>query len=648
MKLLKSIFKALLALTVLGLFCVSCAKEPQSETSQDDFSLMIVIEPSLDVSVDASVTFKFYSGKGPKDGDSVVLRPVTGGSDLVCEITAIHSDSFTFKIPEGISSGTYSLFVKRGTATKKVGDLYFNVVSVVKVEQKEGFNVYGIVTCEDKGVEGVLISDGVQFTKTDKDGLYYLASSEYTKNVFMVVPSGYEAAREGVMAKFFGPLDGNTATYDRVDFNLVEVGDQKNHIVYFMGDMHLANRNNDIAQFDVFISDIQEQINANSGVRQYGITLGDMSWDQYWYDNKYDLYNYVETINKIEGISLFNTIGNHDHDMLFGGDYDTVDAYRKCIGPNYYSFNAGDIHYVILDNILCTNTPSTDGSGRTYKNDISADQLDWLRKDLEYVDKSKTLVITGHAQFYNDKGAYSNAKTSELESIVAGYKEVHFMSAHTHVLYNVDKLDSKGTFEHNSSAVCGTWWWTGRYTAGLYLSKDGVPSGYYIYNMNGADVKWRYKGIRHDLDYQFRTYDRNSIDLSASKVAAGAPDSYASTFETSAGHWVGQKTDNTVYFNIFDYDPSWKIEVTENGKQLEWQNVREKDPLHLCAYEAKRAANSKAPTSSFKTYSSGHIFKVTASSATSTLEFKITNRFGEVFTETMTRPKNFSVSGSYK
>ena len=37
-----------------------------------------------------------------------------------------------------------------------------------------------------------------------------------------------------------------------------------------------------------------------------------------------------------------------------------------------------------------------------------------------------------------------------------------------------------------------------------------------------------------------------------------------------------------------------------------------------------------------------HMFAVTASSATSTLEIRVTDRFGTPYTETMKRPKTFS------
>ena len=410
--------------------------------------------------------------------------------------------------------------------------------------------------------------------------------------------------------------------------------------------MHLANRTNDLNQFTLFTTDLNEQIEANKAKRQYAVTLGDMSWDLYWYSNAYDLYSYIATINeKVKGIQIFHTIGNHDHDMNSAGDFNTVTAFKNVVAPTYYSFNIGDIHYIVLDNILCTNNGTGD---RTYESSLTQDQLTWLANDLKHVDKSKKLVVTMHAQMYNENGKSSMAFASELEKLCSGY-ETHVMSAHTHVIWNNDNLATKGIFHHNSGAICGTWWWTGSYTPGLGLCKDGSPSGYYVYNMNGTDIKWRFKPTSRDFSQSFRTYDRNSIVLSAAKFAPKANASNASAFESTASSWVSPDDKNYVYFNVFDYDPSWTIEVTENGKQLKYEKVKIKDPLHLAAYEAMRYNANANPTSSFKAYTiDSHMFRVQASSATSTIEFKITDRFGNVSTESMKRPKAFSIAAYNK
>jgi hypothetical protein len=70
--------------------------------------------------------------------------------------------------------------------------------------------------------------------------------------------------------------------------------------------------------------------------------------------------------------------------------------------------------------------------------------------------------------------------------------------------------------------------------------------------------------------------------------------------------------------------------------------VSAKDPLHIISYEAKRLNVGAVPTSSFVTGNTAHMFRVTASSATSTLEIKVTDRFGNLYTETMTRPKELT------
>ena len=166
--------------------------------------------------------------------------------------------------------------------------------------------------------------------------------------------------------------------------------------------------------------------------------------------------------------------------------------------------------------------------------------------------------------------------------------------------------------------------------------------------MNGTDVKWRMKPTGKDSSHMFRSYDRNEIVMSGANFTPYADASKVTAFEKSASHWVKPSSDNYVYINVFDYDPSWTIEITENGKKLSYEVVKVKDPLHLIAYEAKRYNANANPTSSFNAYTiSSHMFRVKASSASSTIEIKVTDRFGNSSSESMKRPKAFSLN-AYK
>lgn len=609
---------------------------------------VVNITPSITMSGDAttSVTLNCKNGVQLTEGTStefiISLPPVVFTKGFTVTITDSDNHIYVIDTDKSNSVLRSSLLVMPPVDLND-----FKVDEKQEVEEKVGYNIYGLVSCEGVGVSGVVISDGVEVTVTDENGVYYLKSKEYNRVVFMSVPSGYEVESEGVLPKFYKTLDGDAETTERADWALTKV-DNEDHVMYVMGDMHLANRTRDLKQFADFASDINEQISLNNDKRQYALTLGDMTWDRYWYTNSYNLSEYKQTINSsFNNIQIFHTIGNHDHDMNAAGDFYTVSLYKTVLAPTYYSFNIGNVHYVVMDDILCTN----DGSGvnsRTYDKIFTTDQLEWLKKDLEFVDKSKVLVLAMHAQMYTESGSSAIENSNIIEEIVSGY-DTHVMSAHSHVIWNNDKTATKGIYHHNSGAVCATWWWTGYYTPGLSLCKDGSPGGYYVYSMNGNTVKWRFKAIGKSATHAFRTYDRNEIKLTAATYAPNANESNAAAFEKSASDWVEANNENYVYFNVYDYDPSWTIEVKENGKVLTYESVSIKDPLHIIAYEAKKYNTNSKPTSDFSAKKiSSHIFRVKASSATSTLEFNITDRFGVQSKEKMVRPKPFTIDAYNK
>ena len=331
---MRNTFRILTLLLSFALFATACTEKIDDETpstGSEQMSFLISLPEAFTGASGDIVSVKFYSGKGPKEGDTVVLKK--GSSECECEIVAITADSFSFKISSQVSTGKYTFCIKRGSQTKAIGEMNFTIEKRVEIVEKEGYNVYGFISCDGVGVPGVVVSDGVEVTVTDEDGLYYLKSEEYHKLVFMSVPSGYETITDTCMPKFHKVLDGNSSTTERADWQLTKV-DNKDHVMYILGDMHLANRTNDASQFATFLSDIKEQITANKSKRQYALTLGDMTWDLYWYDNSYDLTVYVEMMKKkLTGLQIFHTIGNHDHDMNEVGDFNTVTLYKKTVAP---------------------------------------------------------------------------------------------------------------------------------------------------------------------------------------------------------------------------------------------------------------------------------------------------------------------------
>jgi hypothetical protein len=589
------------------------------------------------------------TGQGFKMGDQMKLTLTTDESRVyLCEVTSVTETSFTFSLPEGVTTGKYRLTLVRGGLTLALGATTLTIVANIAVPDKPGMNIKGVVYSNETGIPGVVVSDGYEVTVTDANGFYYLASEKKTGYVFISVPGNYEVPNTENAPQFFKRLSGGSAV-EQKDFPLSPVNNEK-HVVVAMADMHLANRTSDLAQFGAFLTDVNSVIGAYkaSGAKVYGLTLGDQTWDAYWYSNNFTLTHYLTWMNKID-CPVFNIIGNHDNDPYYANDWQAEQAYRNIIGPTYYSFNLGKVHYVVLDDIEYVNTGGAAGvvGERNYNDRITADQIAWLKKDLATItDKSTPVVVAMHIPLYrmpnvSNNASYQLVNGAEFTACLAGFSKVHVLSGHTHINYSAEP--SAAVMEHNVAAVCATWWWTGHTNqAGNHICKDGSVGGYAVWEINDKNLQWHYKSIGYDKNYQFRTYDLNTIQITPENYAPSANTTYAAKLPEFAGSYANANSNNEVLINVWGYDKEWTIEVSEGATPLPVTRVSVKDPLHIISYEAKRLNANADPTSSFVTDPTSHIFKVTASSPSSTLNIKVTDRFGNIYTETMTRPKTFN------
>ncbi len=653
MKFRKQITICLAVITVLAGY--SCKKETQEDGPVD---VQFQVPEKLEIENDAAtVKFRIQFAKAPVKDDKIIFEDQDAAS-YTCPVVSVGSQFFEASAVElwlkGASDGIHQVYFQRGSSPKKLmGETKLVIIypsEGVEVKPAAGSTVYGRVSCEGSGVEGVVVSDGAEVVKTDKDGIYQMASAKHHKYVFISIPSGYEVPREGILPTFHKQLTKASNVAERVDFTLKSVGSQDEHTMLMFGDIHLARRTNDRNQFSSFVNDVNSYLNTNSGKKIYAMTLGDMTWDLYWITNNYSYDEYLQDANQIKGLGIFHTIGNHDHSMYYMGDFDTVKEYKEKIAPTYYSFNIGKVHYIVLDDVECTNsTSSTDSNGkacyvRTYNAKLVADQIEWLKKDLATVPTTTPLVVTMHIQMQYSDASTSLSGLSNFKSILKPFPEVHVFTAHTHTIFNHDHLSTDHYYEHNAGAICGTWWWTGQETPGIHIGQDGSPGGYTVMTVSGTNFKWQYKGTGKALSHQFRSYDRNSIHLSNDKWIPNADDSHAKLFKP--GIWGTESTANEVYVNVWNYDPEWTVSISESGKELSVTKVSGiKDPLHLISYTAHRL--NKNTSIGFETNTNYHTFKATATSPNSTLEIKVTDRFGNVYTESMSRPKAFSID-SYK
>lgn len=461
---------------------------------------------------------------------------------------------------------------------------------------REGFDLKGYVHDGTCGVAGVLVTDGYSFARTDENGAYYLASSPDAEFVYMVLPSGYEhAVVETGVVKYFSVIDRSNGAF-RADFALNPIGDDNS----FSFMVHADTQPDEYFNSEVYTElgkaykdmvATASKLQQSDGFSPFNLHLGDIVYNTN--DKVRDYTAYLSVLHTAGyNIPIFATPGNHDRRYQTDLSVSTK-AYREVWGPLYHSFNRGKVHFISLDNVLI----KKDGD---YTKGIRAEQVEWLKKDLSYVEKGSKVVFFTHQPMSRNKSALT--AYSGVLDILKDY-DVMILTGHLHRAFNNFPEYAPTIKERNQTALGGYEW---RSTC----SQDGVPNGYYIYNVDGTEISWKFKPIGKDADKNmFRMYE------------PGFPDT----------DMVKPSDDKTVIVNIWDWDTNWKVtwslDGVEQGDVARYEAA--KDPLAVYQYENVPGHDT---WSASETY---HLFHCDVPSTGSVVKVTVTDPFGRTLSKTL-------------
>ncbi len=531
---------------------------------------------------------------------------------------------------------------------------------------KAGMTIKGVVYCGNEPVKGAQVSDGINVTKTDDNGHYYLNSAKECGYVFVCNPKGYKYNINKKYPDFYKMLDtaDKPDATEQVDFELLKDGG-RNHVTLFLADIQMCKRNNDRQQYnDYAVPDINKSIDSyrEKGNDVYVVTLGDQSYNTYWH-NGFAIPEMVEELDKLKPDAIFNCMGNHDNSPDIAGDWPATEMYRKYWGPTYYSFNAGDIHYIVLDNIEYKN-PEANRKDESYDCNITTQIIKWFRKDLANVSKDTPIVICMHAPLFKrpqcptpdmpEAVAFRYNYGTQFFNSLSGYSDVRVLTGHSHT--NHTQTKGKVT-EYNVGGLCGNLWWTGYFVPGNSVCTDGSPAGYRVLEAEGKDIVTYYKSLGLDRNYQFRCYDLNRCHITGEKFAPNySPssdiDSWLSNgnygFDNSQYNSDGSaKNPNRILVNVFAYDPQWKVEAIEEGTPLPVSRISGYDPMTMISDGCQRFDKTGHNTAGNPTLNS-HLFLVQANTPDKAVTISVTDEYGNIFTRTMTRPFDLSIDNYIK
>ncbi len=366
----------------------------------------------------------------------------------------------------------------------------------------------------ERGLSGIRVSNQSQIVKTDRNGRWEMPlEPDEDTTYFVVKPRGYMTPTdENHLPKFYyihkpkgspkqrfpgveptGPLPSS------IDFPLYERSEPNAFEALFFGD----TQPRDVREVDYIRHDIVEPLIGKTRAH-FGVTLGDIAFD--------DLSVFDPLIKTVALLELpwYNVLGNHDINYDAETDDQSDETFERYFGPNYYSFDHGPVHFVVLDNVEWIK----EGERGRYRGGLGQKQLAWVAKDLAMVPNHQLVVFMMHIPI---------VETVDREAFFALIEKRPYalsVSAHTHYQEHImlsTKHGWKADHAHHhvvNVTTCGSWWQGSPDEYGIphATMRDGAPNGYSIFRFDGNQYKITFRAARRPETYQMDIHAPEFVD----------------------------------------------------------------------------------------------------------------------------------------
>lgn len=467
-----------------------------------------------------------------------------------------------------------------------------------------GVNLAGVITDQStgKGIAGVAVTDGYQFVKTDANGVYQMTRNQLARKVYYTLPADYQVVLDNLyhLPMFYSPGIMDKSKSYRCDFTLKKLSAPETDFTMVMIGDPQCQTIDDVARFmGETIPDIKNTLGSTDELSPnvYAIGLGDVTFDSYYTFSPMAQAMKNVVING-RYLPIFNSAGNHDHNSLVTAsgnqetdDYNSLEMYVKYFGPTDYSFDRGNVHIVVMDNVYVTKIASSSSPNAktwNYENKLTDTQMEWLRQDIANVENpgSKLILFVTHQPVRSEDATGNYA---EVMKMLSTFNEAHILTGHTHYVQNyIHENGGKEVYEHVHGAACGAWWASN-------INVTGAPNGYNIYSIKNNKVEgWVLKPTGKEFGYQMRVYNGNQQFGSEN---APASTKYSVNWYTNSTIKVSSTSialkgcssfKNSFVAEVFDDDAKyWTLEFWQNGQKVgDFTRAADKGICNMpvCAY----------------------------------------------------------------
>lgn len=281
----------------------------------------------------------------------------------------------------------------------------------------------------EKVMSGVLVSDGLHVVETGNDGTFSLPGHAKQRFVFITTPSGFQTDN-----KHYIPVEDDRNSYD---FGLQpyheRIKKDGSHRYIQITDTEIFNTKN----HEDWINSVRGY--ANNEKAAFIVHTGDICYEK-------GLKEHIRLMNTANmNCPVFYCIGNHD---LVKGNYGE-ELFESIYGPVYYSFDVGNVHYIVTPMISGDYEPSY----------TKADVYRWLKNDLALVPQDKAIVVFNHDLLTNNNDfIYGDRETGQinlnehnLKAWIYGHWHINYMKKQGDVYSVCTGTVDKGGIDHSTS-----------------------------------------------------------------------------------------------------------------------------------------------------------------------------------------------------
>jgi Icc protein len=249
-------------------------------------------------------------------------------------------------------------------------------------------NNNGVKEGNEKGIKNVAVSDQVNVVTTNDEGLYQIHYTSRYGILFVSLPNGFGS-------KAFWQRVDSTTKGTQINFPLVKTASPSSFTFIHASDTHISEISIDrIQKFQQIVDSVKPEL---------VIITGDLVRDalrvpETEATHLYELF--LKEIRKTKA-PLWYVPGNHEifgierhlslvspQNQLYGRK-----MYHHYLGPDYYSFNYGGVHFIGLN--------SVEFEDLWYYGRIDSIQLEWLKKDVAIVSSSTPIITFQHIPFFS-------------------------------------------------------------------------------------------------------------------------------------------------------------------------------------------------------------------------------------------------------